>query len=485
MDFIRKNYKLVLLLIPLISFIMHLHIFKLDLVGIHVWRQTQTQTVINNFYQGSMDITDPVYNDFNRRSLKMEFPVMQWLFACVHKVLGSDIAITRILTFILGLCSVFGVFRLADVIFRNKVPAVLCAWMFNWSPLFYYYTVNPLPDNFALCCGIWSAVFFFRYINAKLLTDIILSAIFLCLSALAKLPFILYGSIVIAYLLILLRNRELSLPTFIKTIVIYLAALIPVLLWYMIAIPTWEGNGVVKGVFDNAIGFSAVMNILTGHLTSILPELVLNYGSVLFFLAGFYLLFRNGLHRRKYFPVLLLWSICITVYFLYEINMITLVHDYYLFPFMPLIFLIAAYGGWKLISSKSRFLRYFSLVLLTALPVLAYLRTDSRWNTEEPGFNPVYYHYKNELRTLIPEQALCVTGNDDSHYITLYYLNRKGWSFDNNWLEGAYLEEYIRRGAKYLSTDSDIDKNEDIRRLLDEKIFEEGTLRVYTLKPIY
>ena len=36
-------------LIPLAGFLLHLHVLNRPLVGIHVWRQTQTQTNIHNF----------------------------------------------------------------------------------------------------------------------------------------------------------------------------------------------------------------------------------------------------------------------------------------------------------------------------------------------------------------------------------------------------------------------------------------------------
>lgn len=482
MTFIRKNYILILLLIPVLSFIMHLHVFKLDLVGIHVWRQTQTQTVINNFYREDFNILNSRVNEYTYpdRIKRMEFPVMQWIFAVFHKMFGPDIAISRFLTFIIGFFSILGMFRLADTIFKDKGAATLCAWTFNWSPVFYYYTVNPLPDNFALCCGIWSAAFFFKYIRANKFSYIIASALFIGLATLAKLPFILYGSVAFGYIIIRIRKGAYRQSALIA--ITFLLAVLPAICWYAWVIPTWEGNGVTKGVFDLKENLGQLAEIMIGNLTSVLPELLLNYGSVLFFIAGVYFIFKNRVHKKQYFSLFVLWCISIVAYFLFEANMIALVHDYYLFPFLPMLFLLVALGAWKLLHSKTKFLRYLSLLLLIILPVTAYLRIDSRWNATDPGFNAVYFHDKDELRKLVPKDAKVVTGNDNSHFITLYYLDRKGWSFDNNWLDAGYLEQYINKGAGYLFTDSDVDKNEGIIPHLGEKIFEKGTLRVYKLK---
>src|SRR3954469_22740211 len=152
MEFIRKHYRLLLLAIPFVSIILHWYVFGLDLVGIHVWRQTETQHVINNFYREDMNILHPRVNNMidRDRLLLLEFPVMQWIFALFYKVFGPHVVISRILSFITGLFSAYGMFYLADRAFKNKATATIAAWTFSFSPLFYYYTLNPLPDNFAM-----------------------------------------------------------------------------------------------------------------------------------------------------------------------------------------------------------------------------------------------------------------------------------------------------------------------------------------------
>jgi hypothetical protein len=486
MNFTRISYKVILMLIPILSFVMHFHVLNRDLVGIHVWRQTETQTVINNFARYDMDITHPMYNDIQEQNVKMEFPLMQWAFAMFYRAFGDYIAISRILSFIIGICSVLGMFYLCDAVFRNKWMAAICAWCFNWSPVFFYYTVNPLPDNFALCCAIWSAVFFFRFTKSYSSKHAVASAIFAGLATLTKLPFILYSSLVFAFLIIVFRSKENKQKGAMKIVWLYALAHIPAILWYRVAIPTWGDNGVIKGMFNVTGSRSEILNILVGNLTSILPELIINYGSVLFFITGFYFLFRNNLHKRKHFLIFLLWSLSILAYFLFEANMIGLVHDYYLFPFLPMIFLLVAYGAWHMLNTRKQAVRYFALLLLAVLPVTAFLRINSRWDTENPGFNPVYYKYKNELQALIPKKATCIVGNDDSRCIVLYYLNRRGFSFSYDMLTAKDIEMLNRKAVgQYLFTDSPVDSNAAVKQYLEAKIFEKENLRVYKIKNIY
>ena len=482
MNFINKQYKLVLVCIPLLSFALHFHIFSMDLLGIHVWRQTETQTVINNFYKADMNILNPRVNDHPDMSQlhRMEFPLMQWLFAVFYKIFGPHIVISRILSFIIGLFSVWGMFYLCDNVFKNKAVASLCAWCFNFSPVFYYYTVNPMPDNIALCFGIWAIGFFYRYITSGKISYVIWSAVCLCLSALTKLPFILYGSFMITFLVVQFK-KENTVRELKAVFIIYAVLIIPAISWYVTVIPTWN-NVVVKGAFGMQQSLNEWLYLFWGHITSLLPELLINYGSVLFFITGFYFMFKKRLYRNNEFPLFLSWGISIILYFLYELNVIGTVHDYYLFPFLPLIFLIVGLGIAHLLAIKKNRYNMLCIFCICVLPLTAFLRIDSRWDTRAPGFDPAFLKYERELRNLIPQNVYCIVGNDGSPYILLYYIDRKGWAFDQDYLTSEQFSYYIRSGAKYLFSNTRIEDRPDIKIHLDEKIFDKENLRVYKLK---
>jgi uncharacterized membrane protein YuzA (DUF378 family) len=484
MDFIRKYYLLILCCIPVISLGLHFHILNLDLVGYHVWRQTETQTVINNFYRGNMNIFYPRVNDHADIGglHRMEFPLMQWLFALFYKIFGPGIVVSRVLTFLTGLCSVYGMFYLCDTLFKDKVIATICAWCFNFSPVFYFYTINPMPDNLALCCGIWCAGLFFTYAHTQKNKYLAGSALFLCLATLIKLPFILYGSFVFAFLLVQLKKKEFSHRQLLYCTLLFILSIVPAALWYATVIPGWGNNPVLKGMTDMNTDFKELQHIFLATIYSTLPELLINYGSVLFFIAGLYFFFKKKKYSNKNFPLFLLWAISVTLYFLFEMNAITLVHDYYLFPFLPLIFLIVAFGAFSLLSLNNNFLTKLTFVCLAVLPLTAFLRADTRWDKKDPEFNATYFHYKDEIRHLTPPGSFCVIGNDPSHYILLYYIDRKGWAFDNDQLDEKLLSDYISKGARYLFLDSHIDDNPGIKAHLEQKIFEKDSVRVYKLK---
>jgi len=490
-------YKLVssplyaLLIIAIVSTCFHIHIFRLDPIGIHVWRQTQTLSNIRNFYKEDINILHPRIDDRQDGDgiLRIEFPIMAWSFALFYFLFGENMLLVRILSFAIGLMSLLGIYHLAKSIFSNYKMAFITSWCLAFSPLFFYYTLNPLPDNLALCLSVWGIVYYFRWRASnnpvpKLpgkKTVLILSGLFFALGILSKLPFIIFTLPVLTLIIIDIYRKQIKLEYifFIYAMVIIL----PPLCWYGWVIPMWGGEG-IAGI--HIAGFpktSELIDIFIHNFVSTLPELIVNYGSLLFFVFGFYYLVKNKAYKKRFFVPLALWGTGLLAYFIADIKVIAKVHDYYLLPFLPPIFLIVAYGAVQLLASPQKLVRYIATIALLILPITALLRISSRVDIENPGFNKDILIHKDDLQAAVPDSNLCVVGNDRSHAIYFYYLNKKGWAFDNNQLNYETLKEMMDRGAKYLYSDSRIvDENHQLQSLLDSLILERGSVRIYKLR---
>jgi hypothetical protein len=117
------------------------------------------------------------------------------------------------------------------------------------------------------------------------------------------------------------------------------------------------------------------------------------------------------------------------------------------------------------------------------LPLTAFLRIDSRWNPEKPGFNKDLLIYREELRKAVPEDVLCIAGNDLSGFIFFYYIDKKGWGFYYDELDAQQLSRMIEEGAGYLYSDSrKVEAKPGISPLLDDLIIERGSIKIFKLK---
>ncbi len=476
---------LVFLSILVISLAMHFPHFTKDLMSIHVWRQTQTQSTIVNFYEEDMNIFNPRRNDRGAGDgiFRMEFPLMQWLVAGLYQVLGPQLIISRLFMFGVGLLSVLGLYHLLWHLFRREWLALAGAWAFNFSPSFYYYTINPLPDNLALCLGLWGLGLFFAWHHRQRGRDLWLSGLLLSLAALCKLPFIVYFAAPGGELLRRAWRQGPHRALGRQGVAALAWSLLP-LAWYLTVIPQWQGNPVVKGMLHNQASRWELLDYLQHNLVSSLPELLLNYGSVPFFLAGFYFFFRRRAYRDPRFPAILGVSLATLAYYLFEANAIGKIHDYYLFPFYPLLFMLVGYGVQRGFLERGRRWRRLGMVLLLLLPITCYLRMRTRWDPEHPGFNRDLLVHKEALRQAVPDEARVVAGNDVSHFIMFYYLDKKGWGFHDDQLSAERLQAVIAEGAEYLYTDAKALVNQPaLQPYLDTLVMEKGSIRVYALEP--
>ncbi len=466
---------------------MHFKHFQKDLISIHVWRQCETQTTIDNFYEEDFNILNPRQNKRGNGDgiFRMEFPLIQWLIAGTYKIFGQKLIITRIIMFLTGLFTIAGIYELVKNIFTRKLPALIAAWTFSFSPVFYYYNINPIPDNFALCCSVWGLGFFFGWIRKGSVSHLIWSGVFLSLGTLSKLPFILYYTVPAMFFLQLIIRKQWNAKYLIDVLLVGLPLLMP-LVWYLWVIPQWSGNPIVKGIFGAETSLNTILDYLQHNLISTMPELLLGYGSFLFFIAGIWYIFRNKANQKNLFVVLLFCGIFILIYFIYEITAIAKIHDYYLFPFLPFLFILVGYGADNMIRSRASLIKYISYSIIIAVPFICHLRMQGRWNSDDPGFNKDLLDYKQELRDAVPENALCIVGNDESSRIFLYYIHKKGWVLNCNNVCSPDFKEMIDKGAEYLYSDSrSLDEDPRIKPHLNALVSEHGSIKVFSLVDEY
>ncbi|MFC2176151.1 ArnT family glycosyltransferase [Bacteroidota bacterium] len=463
--------------IAILSIALHWNIWERDIMGIHAWRQTQTMTVVENFAFEDMNILNPRINARGDGDgiFRMEFPLMQWVFAWAYKWFGPQLISARILTFIISLFSIFGFYQLLRAYQQSKWISAIGTWCLSWSPVFFYYSVNPLPDNLALCFGIWSLVFLKQYQSSNQISLFILFIGFLALATAVKLPFILFGA---GYLPLFVQSIRQKTFRKVITEIAMMLFLAPTAMWYLWVIPNWGKGGIVGGIAaESSFDYIRALNTIWGTLISMLPELFINYGSALFFLVGVAVLFKTKMRR--------IWSeasilFFLLLFYLYEVNMIGMAHDYYLLPFLPFIFLIVTNGAKTLFQQTNKTWRVIAYAALLILPFTAFIRTKDRWKTSD---NNKFLVHKNALKQAVPNDALVVVGNDPSMHISLYHLAKKGWTFEQDWLSPALLEDYINRGAQYLYSNSEkVNHDKKLAPYLEEVILEKPGITVYSLK---
>lgn len=466
-----------------ISILLHWKIFSLDLNGVHIWRQSQNEWYIRNFVRHDHNFLYPKISALNHGEkgslFRSEFPLMQWSIAQVQRLFGEYIFIVRIMMFLISILSIIGLFHMILALLKDRLIAALTACSFTFAPIFYYYSINPMSDIWAMCAQIWMMVFLIKYIDSGQFKFFIRSCLLLMIAGLCKLPFFICGIMLLTASVQGYLYYGRSIPTLFKKIFFLIIISAPVAAWYFLAFMDWEYQGVFRGV---SVGFNIVdfWTYFKFALFHWVPMHLVNVFALLFLLIGLKsILIRNTLTNSIRW-VLLSGLIITLIYYFYEINMINKIHDYYMLPFLIWLHIGIALGLHSI--NLSRY-RLGILFLFLAMPVYAYLKTTPYWNQEHNPYNADWFKYSGTLQSIVPADSLCIMLNDNSGVVVAYAIDKQGYVFDRDDLPPAWIEDMIlHRNTYYMYSDSRVvDTSGEVRPFLDSLLMERGSIRVFKL----
>lgn len=479
------KYYLILIILLSVSFVQHLEHFSKDIQGIHSWRQSQTMWNIRNFVRHDSNILNPRVNSFNGgrdNVYRYEFPIMQWGIAKVLTVFGEKIEIVRAQVFIIGAFSVLGIFLLVHFLMGNWLVALITAILFQYSPVFYYYTINPLPDNLALCCSIWYMYFILIYFAEKKNKHLILASIFILIATLAKLPFLMYAMISIVYFFTQIKNQKKLTFENIKFASIQLLIVFPSFVWYSWVIPTWSGNPVLNGGIKDDFSLVEYLKIAYYHATNMFPNTLLSMPVWILFIVGVVILVKQKSKFKSIYSLIFITF----VYLILELKPIGIVHDYYMFPFLPWLYVIVGIGV-EYLNRLSPNAKFALLIILLWSGYYTKNYTDSMWSIEKSYFNEDVFLYSEDLKNAVPNEERCIILNDLSSYVFSYRIDKMGYIFRDDYLPIEWIEDMVVNDqVRYMYSDSEkINNSVELKKFVDEVILVRNTIKVFKLKNPY
>lgn len=478
----RIVYSFILLSFLLLSYGQHRPIFDLDIQGKHSWRQSTTMWNIRNFVRHDSNILNPRQDAFNGGQdnlVRLEFPLMQWSIAMVKKyVTGESISVVRHLLFFIGIFSILGIFFIVKKLSNSYPAATIAAIFFQYSPLFYYYNINPLPDNLALCFAIWYMYWIILYIESKNTKSILFAAGLISLATLVKLPFIIYSWIPI-YLFFkdIVIQRKLRRSNM-KWGVLHILLIIPTAIWYAWVMPTWGDSEVIHGVLKDGLFTEKNVEYFTYHWETMFPKILMTHYSKHLFVIG---LLVSLFYIKKYdwlFPLVL----STFAFLIFEINAIANLHDYYMMPFLPWLYTmigVAIAFVWK----KWNVLKLGIIALLLYNVHFTPKAFNNYWSIGNTFFNPDVLRYSEKLKNAVPRDSLCIILNNVSSTIFSYRIDKRGHIFSDDYLPAGWVKDMILNyNVHYMYSDSKkINDDSAVHRYIEKEIMTMGSIKVYKL----
>jgi hypothetical protein len=304
----------------------------------------------------------------------------------------------------------------------------------------------------------------------------------MCVAIFAKLPFIVFLAVPGMWVLSdMVQKKFKNLSNEIRFPAIFLALVSPALVWYAWVIPSWN-NGVIAGILDNPMTREQVMNTLQFHLSEMFPKRLLGYLSLPFLLIGVGFFFFRKVWNDPRFSWLAAMGFAVLLYWVYEFNMIGTVHDYYMMPFLPVLYVCVAYGIHRA-SHLGIWAKGTIIALLLCMPVVTSNIARQYWALPPHYLADVFLHHE-DLKTAVPPEARCIMINDHTLYVFPYLMDKQGFVFWDDHLPGEWVEDMITRlGTTYMYSDSRIvDTDPNVSKHIDTLIMERGSVKVFKLK---
>ena len=487
-----RGHLLLLLLGLLLATLLRADVLTQDVQGYHTWRQSMTMQMARGFLLHDANILNPttarIDTDTDRpKVFRMEFPAVPWSIGMAQRAFGDRIVVARVVMLLFGALAVVGMFFLCLRIGLGADAGLVTALLLAFSGLFHYHSISFFSDILALAASIWYLAAFISYVRAPTARGAWITAAWLGLAALVKLPFVLYGiASVVFFLREIVRRRRLDAPPLLFAGAHLLLAL-PALAWYLAAVPTWQGNEVVTSIFSRNIAYEKVIEIATAHLTFIWPFLILSPLALPLAVIGAVRATRRHWRGRLALPLLGL-PVLTFLYFFLEFDLISFNHDYYMFPFQPWLYVLVGFGAYWLLAGPYRTVRrWLAVGALAGLLFLSHGMVRDRWTlaSNYDYERPMLVH-RRALSNAIPDDEPVIMLNDRTFVQFPYAVRKYGYTYRDDGMRSLWIQDlYEKQRVRYLYSNSrTFEARPDIYRHFAELVLEAGNVRLWKLRSI-
>ena len=473
--------------------------------GYHNWRQCDGATITLNYYNVSMNFFEPRLNLIENNDGKMvsEFPVIYYLTACLYKVFGFHEFFLRLISALIFFSGLYYLFKTISLLLDDSWYGLVLSLMLFTSPLVIDYALNFLPDVPGLALSFIGFYFFVVYLQNQNNKSLYISTFWFALAGLLKITALigflsLAGTIIFVALFYFFKSEK---PVCLRN----KTALTLFILLPLVVNVCWIAYVNYYNTTNNNLYFTTsirpIWNVGEAKTKEIWAQfdyqwlrmtMYRDFLNTIPFLAGIALLF----YSRKNVPYALWMLFCIIGSVLYVILFFEqfIVHDYYMIclsilPVSVIFVLLKRIKEWKFSVFNSYFFKVGLAVLLGVMVHHGYRINSMREKMDYYTF-PEYFSADKELLKfgIAPDDKVISIG-DESTGITLYLMNRRGWTQYGmaNPVPKSQIESCVQKGASHLLVykDSDSQLSEEVKKEFLQNLV--GTLpgvRIYKLNNI-
>jgi 4-amino-4-deoxy-L-arabinose transferase-like glycosyltransferase len=435
--------------IILLALLLRLYNISSPLIGIHSWRQADTAAMARNFFENGMNILYPQVDWGGNTAgyVESEFPLYPYLVAAVYKILGINELWGRLLSILFSLAAIYYLYRLVSEIIDKKT-ALWSALLTAVLPLNVFFSRAFMPESAMLACSVAGIYYFNRWTEDESIRSLGLSALFVSLASLLKLP-ALYLGVPIFFLAWKKYRSDLF---FNFRLWMYASGiLLSVFLWYYHAHRILLNGGLTFGIWEYGSDKWGNWELLStfkfwnGILLQSLAEKHFTWAGFILFISGLFLTRKSG--KEYVFDV---WLLSVFVYFIIVARG-NYVHSYYQLPFMipGVVYPAKVFSRFFIRKEGKRTVVLVLAVCLSGILILGAWRYLQYMQYEVPEKSAEFRLALEIDKNTAPDKLLVLMDGRDP---TVFYLShRKGWHLAPGELSSDFLQRKIGNGAGYFA----------------------------------
>jgi len=439
-------------------------VFFSEPFGIHFMRQTDSLSFASNYYNHGFKFFSPELYNLKNIDAKAacEFPITYYITSLLYGAFGKHFFIQRLVHLLIAYFGLFCIYRLALLILKNKIYAILIGIIVFTSTVFNYYAFNYLPDTPALGFTFAGWYFFYKFLNNEKKSSLILMFIFFTLGSLIKITYLINLLAIVTFCAVRLFILRKEITTNKKIIWAGILSVIVVLSWnlYMIhynnvyestsfntkALPIWKLN-------QEKISF--VWELMTNYwYKQYFPKSIFHMFYAIFFLQ---LILIKKANKKNSFLLLILFFANLSYLILFYSQFRD--HDYYFLAFFPLFILVLINGINSIQNLLSHKLIHLGIQIVILILIISGVNFSRVRVYKRFDKKPDMYSHAGLVIQKNIEEIQNLNLDKNSNFIVapdlcqnggLFFLDKKGWNLPKDHINIERIKELKNKGADYL-----------------------------------
>ncbi len=400
----------------------------------HAWRQCLTNMVARNLAEKEGNLFYPTidYGGESKGIMGTEFPVFQSLIASFYTVFGTNHWMGRAINLLISCCG-FYAFYLLIIRYFNHKHALFSTLALMFS-LWLMYSRKSMPDTFSVSIVLVSFYYYSVFFDTKNWGYLLLAMGLLCMGILSKIPALL----VVVPLPFLLMRKEVGMGHKLALILSVFVASLPVIWWYFTWVPY------LVGLDNNPLFFPRTLAAGWQEIQMYPAKMLEQFTFHSFFSFVGFGLFLMGLvymiKKRQWIGLSFFTASGVVMFlFILKTGMVFPIHSYYMIPFVPIMAFSLGYFLSQLRSTWA-----WVLIGVVFIESLSNQQDDFRIRD-----NMFIYMQLEEIANGIGKSTDKIVCNGGDNPQMIYFLNRKGWSLNNEEIQSDTLSHIYQKGGKY------------------------------------